>query len=545
MSGTLADVRCPSCGAPAKFDILKQQYRCSYCGGQVAISDALAQKQGFRSIQQARIRHSAQMRRLLHTSCTGCGSALIMEEGEAMTNCAFCGRALVRKDYLASEDLPELIIPFRITLEEAAACLEAWCNGNSGRIEAKHLREKAQLLDGFYLPYELVRGPVSCRVSRMDSERVYRCNGFVDNVFVNCSAQLDNLLLDGIEPFELDGLREFDFSFAAGHRIKIGDIDPRELTKRVCDEVANDYAPVVRKTLETKAINVDTDAEDVLRMPLLLPVYYICTDGVVAAVNGQTGKVSVRSEKESHFYFIPWWMKAILSTLLISGAAFGAFLLFGMAAAESLLIALMLALVILIITLAAFSDTVGNKFRVETRRRIFTSSGGALRRVNGKLVQDKTAIAKEIVPPEFFEILDGDRAHVRLVFSSFLRRMKMAFLALVVLFLPVIIALFLNGFDFERLTLGGSAVWFCIMVPVLPICFLKFGVINLYNNPLIYLIREDGGMQRYRRKKERRPVRDTLPVVLRILFVPPRSLAIWFGIICFCVMCYLTAFGFD
>ena len=116
MAGTIADVRCPSCGAPAFIDILKQQYCCSYCGGQVGISEALAQKRGFRSIQQERIRQSARTRRLLRSSCSGCGSELIFEENDAMSNCSFCGRSLVRKDYLLSEDLPELIIPFRLSL---------------------------------------------------------------------------------------------------------------------------------------------------------------------------------------------------------------------------------------------------------------------------------------------------------------------------------------------------------------------------------------------------------------------------------------------
>jgi len=134
---------------------------------------------------------------------------------------------------------------------------------------------------------------------------------------------------------------------------------------------------------------------------------------------------------------------------------------------------------------------------------------------------------------------------VKLVFSSPLRRMKLMLFALIALFLPVIIALFLNGFDFSRLTLGGSAVWFCIMVPVVPIYLLKFGVIDFYNNPWIYLIREDGTKRRYRKKRERMPAKELRGTVLRALFVPPISLAVWFGILCFCVMCYLTAFGFD
>ena len=546
MEGSIADVRCPSCGAPARYDILMGRYRCAYCGGTVAIRDAMAQKQGFRSIRQAKIRESAAQRRLMRANCTGCGAELVFEEDEALSNCAFCGRALVRKDYLASEDLPELIVPFRITRAEAAGCLNDWCSRNARKPEAKHLRAAAGALEGFYLPYELVRGPVWSAVSRMDGGRVYHCAGYVDDIFVNCSRQLDNLLLDGVEPYELDDIREFDFSFTAGQRVKIDDIDAGELRGRVSEEVSNDYAPVVLKTLESPAVNVDTNTDSVLRMPVLLSVYYICTGNIMAAVNGQTGKVSVRAEKESHYYFLPWWLKAILSTVVISAAAFGAFCLFGMERMEALTIAGLLALVTLMITLTAFSDTVRNKFKVSANRKVFTSSGGPLRRQpDGSLARDAKALKKEVTPPVFYETLDGRPQWVRLVFSSPLRKARMALLAVAALFLPVIIALFLNGFDFQRLTLGGSAVWFCIMVPVVPIYLLKFGVISLYENPWIYILTPDGKQRRYRKKRERKCSRETVKTILRVLFVPPISLGVWFGIACFCVMCYLTAFGFD
>ena len=545
MAGSIADVRCPSCGAPAKYDIIQGRYLCAYCGAAVAVSDALAQKQGFRSIQQAKIRESARQRRLMRASCTGCGAELVFEEGEAMTGCAFCGRALVRKDYLASDDLPELIIPFRITREEAVGCLRDWCRRNARRQEAKHLLSAADSLAGFYLPYELVRGPVRCRVSRMDAARNYFCSGYVDDIFVNCSSQLDNLLLDAAEPIEIEDVRPFDFSYAAGQRIKISDIDGAALKARVAEEVGNDYAPVVRRTLETAAVTVDTDTAAVLRMPVLLPIYYICTGGLMAAVNGQTGKVSVRAEKESHYYFLPWWLKAILSTVVIGAAALGAFRLFGMAAPDSLLIAGLLALVTLMVTLAAFSDTVRNDFKVTANRKVFTSSGGPLRRVDGTLTQEKKPLEKSVTPPVFYETLEGRPTWVRLAFSPPARRAKMAALAVLALFLPVIVALLLNGFDFQRLTLGGSAVWFCIMVPVVPIYLLKFGVISLYEHPWIYVPAGNGRWRRYREKRDPAQKKSLRRIVLRALFVPPVSLGVWFGILCFCVMCYLTAFGFD
>ena len=545
MNGTIADVHCPNCGAPARYDVVKRQYLCSYCGGKVEIGEAQAQKKGFRRLQQEKIRQSAERYSLMHASCTGCGASLIFPEGEAMADCAFCGRSLVRRQYLVSEELPELILPFRITRDEAADCLEAWCRRNSGKPEARSLRENLDRLEGFYLPYELIRGPVSCKVSRMDGGRIYQCGGCVENVFVNCSKQLDNLLLDGMEPYELEELKPFDFSYAAGQRIKTGDIDAGELRNRVREEVSNDYAPVVRATLETRAVEVETNADEALRMPVLLPVYFISSGNTLAAVNGQTGKVSVRAEKVSHYYFLPWWLKAILATLVTGGAVFGAMCFFGLPAAESLFLAGVLAIVLFIVTLCLYSDTVRNRFKVEAGRKIFTSSGGPFRRVEGRLVQDAAEITKQVTPPVFLETLDGRPEPVQLVFSSFSRRLKTAVLAVVVLFLPVIVALFLNGFDFSRLELGGSAAWFCLMVPLVPIYLLKFAVVERYDRPWIYRVSEDGRRKRYRKKTERRVTKDLVVTVLRVLFVPPVSLAVWFGILFFCVMCYLTAFGFD
>ena len=56
MEGTIADVRCLSCGAPAKYDVVLQSYVCAYCGGQTALSQAQAQKQGFRKLHRLRSR---------------------------------------------------------------------------------------------------------------------------------------------------------------------------------------------------------------------------------------------------------------------------------------------------------------------------------------------------------------------------------------------------------------------------------------------------------------------------------------------------------
>jgi hypothetical protein len=54
---------------------------------------------------------------------------------------------------------------------------------------------------------------------------------------------------------------------------------------------------------------------------------------------------------------------------------------------------------------------------------------------------------------------------------------------------------------------------------------------------------KDGKKKRYRPKPNPDDVKDFLIGFLRALIIPPISLAVWFGIISFFVMVYLTAGG--
>lgn len=81
------------------------------------------------------------------------------------------------------------------------------------------------------------------------------------------------------------------------------------------------------------------------------------------------------------------------------------------------------------------------------------------------------------------------------------------------------------------------------MVPVVPIYLLKFGIVELYERPWVYITGDNGRQRRFRKKPDPKAIRSALESVLMAMFIPPVSLAVWFGIISFCVICYLTAFG--
>jgi ribosomal protein S27E len=541
--GKLYDIHCPSCGAPAYYDIRKHFYNCSYCGNSVGIDKAKSEHKGFREISRKKIKESAKQFDLKKAVCTGCGAQIVFDSGEAVANCSFCGRSLVRSNFVKTDIIPEFIVPFEITEEEAKDILAGWCNKNRHKKEARAIRKKLDDLRGFYLPYELVRGPVKCSVFRIDGGSVYDCEGFVDGVFVNCSGKLDNRLLDAMEPYNLDEMQEFDFAYVAGHRVKTADISGDELIRRIDLEVGEDYKPVIRKIMETKAVGVKADSDDVLRMPVLLPVYFLSFDGYMAAVNGQTGKVSVRAYKDSKYLILPWWLKAILSTIAgTAGVALGMFI-FG--AERDLILAATgcLALVLVFVFFTAYIQQKEESYGLEYYRKIFTSKGGAYIREGGRLVQSKEERVKPVTKPVFYMNINGRKQEVELRFTSVLRVIRAFALMLGIVFLPVILALFINGFNFSLLNLGGSAVWFCIAVPLAPVFMIKYGRMDIYDNPWIYLIGENGKKKHYRPKRDSKEVRDNIEFI-KEWFKPPLLWLTLVLLLLFGTMVYLTAFGF-
>ena len=428
--------------------------------------------------------------------CGGCGAEVVFDEGEALSTCAFCKRALARKEYTKTEDFPELLIPFKITPDEAKRRLLDWCGKNSGLKEAKILKKNADALEGFYLPYMLVKGPSTCSVKREETARVYQMRGFFEEKFVNVSNNLNNDVLDGMEPYDTSELREFDFSFLAGHRVKIADLKDSDAESRVAREIAADYEPYAAKTFETKAVKLDPSTANMMTMSVVLPAYYLRVGEVIAAVNGQTGKVAVRERKDR--FLLPWQLKPIAAILLLIAATFTiTFFASHRDMMATLFLTGILSIFFLVVVSTAYHDEYAGTRRFKLRRRILTSD-------------DKRPLQTE---PEFYEKIDGASVPVKLKFTTPLRTLKSAMLAVVVTLLPLILAFIFNGFSPKGLTLGGSAVWLCIFVPVSPIYFIKFARLNLYERPLIYL-NKDGKTVRYRKKIDAGKVKEVLKSVI-------------------------------
>lgn len=471
-------VYCSYCGAPAEYDIVHQEYHCGYCGGTTDIHEPVQRLGEWRDARKKEVLRDKSVAEE-KCVCQNCGAEVVIPQGEAMGNCEFCGGKFARRAFAASE-LPEVIIPFVLTEDEARARLQEWAQKNQKQEEAKAVLAAIKNLRGYYLPYELIRGPVRAEAERMEtfSDYKYHVGGFLNGIAVNTSKQLDNLVLDAMEPFEWTAARTFEFAFIAGQRVKLSDIDAKQTEARVLEEVQEGFRPEVEKQLQTTGITMKMHAGDILRLPALLPAYVLKIGPVLAVVNGQTGRVAVSKTKEERV--LSWLIEPTLMTLAVAAVTWLCYPMLEMVG--------MMTLVFGMIFFTAFSDGRGDEFR----RKVFKSEKSRAERVQSKLTltQGEDAIEDTTTRAVFMEPVNGEMVPVKISFYTPFR-IIMTMLAVVVFnAFPAIVAWIFDTDGTANYSYNG--IWMTLSVPITLILWIAFGRIRVYNYPLLEMILPDG-----------------------------------------------------
>ncbi|MCR5793881.1 MAG: hypothetical protein K6G61_00865 [Solobacterium sp.] len=466
---------CPSCGAPVRYEIRSGTYRCANCGTKTPPVETYKRIESWRKLRQSQLRSDADLQKAVFWECPGCGARVIARKGEATGSCSFCGGTLVRRDYTEKDTFPEMIIPFAVTEEEAKDKMKAFIlrklHGKKKREALKHLDE----MEGYYLPYQFVRGPITCKVDRDVSQRVYTVAGYVNELAVNTSRQLTNEVLDACEPFEWEDTVPFSFGYIAGHRVKMQDISDKDVSQRVYREVEDDFLPEVKKVMRSKSVDVTASVSDLEQLPVLLPMYFVKSGDLLASCNGQTGACALtfhRTVDRGRW----WWLEPLLTAVILGLVSFLLLpsyeLTFYVFAAAGL------------VAWTAFDN-------------IRTSHMEMI------IYRDRREDPKDTVPV-FREMIDGKEENVDIRFYTPGRLIGILLRAVLFNVLPVLLAVFFlwaSGRPLSELQPGYISLWLVLSVPFTFIFWIAYMRRDIFDNPLIFLIREDGSLKRIRRKK--------------------------------------------
>lgn len=321
----LVEYKCPCCGGNIKFDSDTQKVVCPFCDSTFDMESIKEYEQKINSSEQEAVNwndsegeqwQEAQEGGMAVYICSSCGGEVVGDETTAATNCPYCGNAIVISNKLSGMLKPDLIIPFKLDKKTAKEAFK------------KHLEKKRLLpkvfktenhideIKGIYVPFWLFdcdsNGNMYYKGEKIrtwsDSEYNYTEHSYYgitrigklgfNKIPVDGSQNMDDALMDSIEPFDYSGLEKFDTPYLAGYFAQKYDVGKEESQKRAFERIDTTTRNAFRNTVHGYA-SVSLERGNITLTDskthyALFPVWLFNTTWkgkkYTFAMNGQTGK---------------------------------------------------------------------------------------------------------------------------------------------------------------------------------------------------------------------------------------------------------------
>lgn len=259
----------------------------------------------------------AESQGLMTYVCNSCGGEITCDENTAATHCPYCDNPVVVAKQFTGTLKPDLVVPFKLTREEAVAALGQHLKGKPLLPKLFKDQNRVEKIQGLYVPFWLfdtgVEADIRYRATRVrhwsDSNYNYTRTSYFsllrsgqmafDNVPVDGSEKMDNALMESIEPYDMTQAVDFQTAYLAGYLADKFDVAADDCKTRANDRIRTS----TERFFASTAVGYSTVFPEHSNIRLsggkvryaLLPVWLLTTryrDKVYTfAMNGQTGKM--------------------------------------------------------------------------------------------------------------------------------------------------------------------------------------------------------------------------------------------------------------
>lgn len=316
--------KCPDCGADMSFDTQSGTLHCESCGRQMSIDEMPKPElqEGEEPIQDfedfvPNEEYNTYDTGAAEYQCQNCGATLITNEDTAATTCSFCGAPVMLGDRLSGTLAPSKVIPFKINKQQAEEAFRKW-RGKGLLLPDDFKRgNRVKEVTGMYVPFWLydmnARGEVHAvgtkvrsytsgdyRVTETKYYDIYRrVDVNYNRIPADASAKMDDTMMDMLEPFPYNELKDFNVPYLAGYMAEKYNYTDKDMFPRIRKRTEQYAEQYIRGTMpgytsitfNQKMIDVRQRNADYA----LLPVWMFCynyTDGDHNFyMNGETGKI--------------------------------------------------------------------------------------------------------------------------------------------------------------------------------------------------------------------------------------------------------------
>ena len=334
------DHKCPNCDAVLKFNPHGGNWKCEYCRSEFN----LQQLENKEKIQkEEKMVYAKQNDEGLDIyTCNNCGASIIVDPNVSTTSCVYCKNTAILKDKLHGEFNPNYVIPFKHTKEDAINAFKKLGKGKILMPKEFNIKKNIKEISGIYIPFWLfdfmATGEMNADCKRITSWRSgnYRYtktdtylatrggNMNFSNIPVDGSKRFPNDVMNSIEPFDYNDLKDFNYSYLSGFLSEKYDMTSDEVITEANLRAKNTFIDEMKKDIKgyntviptTNSINLNNTKKEYVLLPVwMLNVKY--KDKIhTIAMNGQTGKMVGNIPVDYKKAILIWILLFILTFLV-------------------------------------------------------------------------------------------------------------------------------------------------------------------------------------------------------------------------------------
>lgn len=292
-------VLCKNCSGKLIFNPASQKLECAACGSSFRpedIHDVYAEVHA--KYYDARV-----------YTCEHCGAEVVTSDSEVSTFCVYCGNPAIVFSRIAKQYMPDGIIPFSVTKQDAIKYVNLKFRRNP--MVPKEVMDKLvpENVRGIYVPYWVINAKFTesnmlsgyVKQGKRSEKRYYLRSGSVNlkNVPIDGSNMLNDNTSMKLEPFYLEDARDFDEDYLNGFYSNTSDTSYQDLRESAAFRCHKLFADDAAKTVQAKDVKVEdaiywVDIQDdplYLMMPVWFFTFKYEGKPYTILINGQTGKV--------------------------------------------------------------------------------------------------------------------------------------------------------------------------------------------------------------------------------------------------------------
>lgn len=304
------DSKCPSCGAQIIWEPSIEKFKCEYCGSLFSADE-------FLELQENEEENSKRgNEELVSFKCNNCGAEIVSDVNTYSTFCVYCGSSAILKDKINSENMPDYVIPFKITEEDARSAYNELLKGKMLLPRKFRKAKLSEKIRGIYIPfwaYDITYdGDIKFEGVDIeeweDDEYEYEKRKYYDvivrghyeyeKVLCDASRFFNDDLMDSISPFDLNALIKYNHAFLCGYLADTYDVSKAESFNIAKERTTNSCISVARRESPHDEDHYTDDnliIDKTKTYHLYLPVYILSVPFkkkiYTFAMNGQTGKL--------------------------------------------------------------------------------------------------------------------------------------------------------------------------------------------------------------------------------------------------------------